>query len=166
MSRDYFVCIRFAPFCRHYSYGDCFIIWHYNCSGKAFTDSPDWSIMMLTERLIIWFNVVKEVLDKKELQQNRFYSNRAHSNCSFASLKWFRKLHVHHAFLINVDKILSSIPLREKCPYSEIFWSAFSRIWTEYGEILRVSPYSVRIRENADQNNSEYRHFLRSVLDL
>ena len=25
--------------------------------------------------------------------------------------------------------------LREKCPYSELFWSAFSRIRTEYGEI-------------------------------
>ena len=25
--------------------------------------------------------------------------------------------------------------LREKCPYSELFWSVFSRIETEYGEI-------------------------------
>ena len=42
-----------------------------------------------------------------------------------------------------------------------------SRIWTEYGEIRRISPYSVRMRENAgknaNQNNSEYGHFLRSV---
>ena len=53
--------------------------------------------------------------------------------------------------------------LREKCPYSELFWSAFSRIWTDYGEILRISPYLVRMRENADQNNCEYGHILRSV---
>ena len=52
--------------------------------------------------------------------------------------------------------------MREKCPYSELFWSAFSRIRNEYGEILGISPYSVRMRENADQNNSEYGHFLRS----
>ena len=52
--------------------------------------------------------------------------------------------------------------LREKYPYSELFWSVFSRIPNEYGEILRISPYSVRMRENADQNNSEYGHFLRS----
>ena len=26
-------------------------------------------------------------------------------------------------------------PLREKCPYSELFSSVFSPIWTEYGEI-------------------------------
>ena len=25
------------------------------------------------------------------------------------------------------------LPLREKCPYLELFWSVFSRIWTEYG---------------------------------
>ena len=30
-------------------------------------------------------------------------------------------------------------------------------------EILRISPYSVRMRENGEQNNSEYGHFLRSV---
>ena len=29
---------------------------------------------------------------------------------------------------------------------------------------LRIFPYSVQMRENANQNNSEYRHFLRSVL--
>ena len=42
--------------------------------------------------------------------------------------------------------------LRKTCPYSELFWSGFSRIWTEY----------VGIRENTNQNNSEYGHFLRS----
>ena len=31
-----------------------------------------------------------------------------------------------------------------------------------YIEILRISPYSVQMRENADQNKSEYEHFLRS----
>ena len=53
--------------------------------------------------------------------------------------------------------------LREKCPYSELFWSFFSCIWTEYGKIVRISPYSVRMRENMDQNNSEYGHLLRSA---
>ena len=28
--------------------------------------------------------------------------------------------------------------------------------------VLRISPYSVRMRENTDQNNFEYGHFLRS----
>ena len=39
--------------------------------------------------------------------------------------------------------------LRKRCPYSELFWSAFSR--------------AVQMQENADQNNSEYRHFSRSA---
>ena len=38
-------------------------------------------------------------------------------------------------------------PLREMCPYSEFFWSVFSCIQTEYGKILCISPYSVRMRE-------------------
>ena len=41
-----------------------------------------------------------------------------------------------------------------------------SRILTEYGEILRICPYSVWMRENADQNNSEYRQFLRNDEDF
>ena len=38
------------------------------------------------------------------------------------------------------------LSLRKKCPYFEFFW-----------------PYSVRMRENKDQKNSEYGHFLHSV---
>ena len=33
----------------------------------------------------------------------------------------------------------------------------------EYGEILRIFPYLVRMQEHVDQNNSEYGHFLRSA---
>ena len=56
-----------------------------------------------------------------------------------------------------------SLSLRKKCPYAELFWSLFSRIRTEYGEIQRISPYSVQMRENVDQNNSEYWQFSPSV---
>ena len=51
------------------------------------------------------------------------------------------------------------IILSEKCPYSESFWSVFSHIWTEYGQVLRISPYSIQMRENTGQNNSAYRYF-------
>ena len=43
--------------------------------------------------------------------------------------------------------------------YSESFWSVFSHIDTEYGEIFRIAPHSVRIRENTD-------HFLHSIIRL
>ena len=56
---------------------------------------------------------------------------------------------------------VASNSLGEKCPYSELFWSAFSSIRTELREIRCISPYSVRMRENMDQNNSKYGLFLR-----
>ena len=40
----------------------------------------------------------------------------------------------------------------------------FFRIRTEYGKIQSISLYSVRMRENVDQKNSEYGHFSRSEL--
>ena len=55
------------------------------------------------------------------------------------------------------------ISLHKKCPYLKSFWSVFFRIGTKYEEILRISPYSVRMRENTDQNNSEYGCFLRNI---
>ena len=36
----------------------------------------------------------------------------------------------------------------------ELFWSTFSRVWTEYREKRSISPYSVRMQEKAGQNNS------------
>ena len=37
-------------------------------------------------------------------------------------------------------------------------WSVFPCIRTEYGDLLRKSPYSVRIQENTDQKNSVFGH--------
>ena len=63
-----------------------------------------------------------------------------------------------------IDRSEYFMELREKFPYSELFWSVFSRIWTDYGEILILrDTHSVRMRENTDQNNSEYVHFFRCV---
>ena len=36
-------------------------------------------------------------------------------------------------------------PPIKRCPYSDLFGSVFSRIWS-------ISPYSVRMRENTDQD--------------
>ena len=54
--------------------------------------------------------------------------------------------------------LISWLLQHKKCPYSELFWSVFSHIRTEYGKILHFSPYSVRMWKNTDQNNSEYGH--------
>ena len=78
-----------------------------------------------------------------------------------------RILYLHHicpASKTTFSACLTSlITLRKKCPYSEFLWFVFSCIRTEYGKIRSISPYSVRMRENADQNNSKYGHFSRRV---
>ena len=42
-----------------------------------------------------------------------------------------------------------------------VFAVILVRIFPLIGQ-SRISPYSVRMRENADQNNSDYGHFLQS----
>ena len=52
---------------------------------------------------------------------------------------------------------VGSTALRKKCLYSELFWSAFSRIRTQYGEIQSM-------RENVDHDNPEYGHLSHSAV--
>ena len=73
-----------------------------------------------------------------------------------------RNCQVSYDFLVN-NLYVNQFTLREKCPYSEFFWSIFSHIRNEYGGIPRISPYSVRMRENTDQKNVENGHFSLSV---
>ena len=69
---------------------------------------------------------------------------------------------IYYEVLIRLNKNVSNMLMREKCPYSELLWSVFSRIRTKYE--LPISPDSVRMQENAYQNNFEYGHYLDSVL--
>ena len=67
------------------------------------------------------------------------------------------------SFLFKKKNLFKKIySLCKICLYLELFWSIFPRIWTEYAEIRSTSPYSVEMRENTDQNNSEYGHISRS----
>ena len=52
--------------------------------------------------------------------------------------------------------------MREKCPNTEFFWSVFSRIWTEYGDLLLKSPYSAQMWENTYQKKLHIGHFSHS----
>ena len=64
---------------------------------------------------------------------------------------YYRKRLPHNRWLVKY----ASNSLRKKCPYSEFFWSKFSRICTEYRDIQNISPYSILKQENTDQENSE-----------
>ena len=50
----------------------------------------------------------------------------------------YQKTLVLFLFVKEYKAGLKSVSLREKCPYSDIFWSAFSHIRTEYGEIQGI----------------------------
>ena len=75
------------------------------------------------------------------------------------------RLAIASAYFFKVISFYICYTLREKGPYSEFFWSAFFRIRAEYGKIPSISPYSVGMRENMEQKNSEYENFLRRDID-
>ena len=50
-------------------------------------------------------------------------------------------MNLHNGYSSKYQVVLKSTltySLRKKCPYSELFWSKFSRIRTDYGEIRSV----------------------------
>ena len=63
-------------------------------------------------------------------------------------------------------KKVVSCTLHKKCPYSELFWSAFFPHFSAFGPntpyLSVFSPNARKCGKNADQNNSEHGHFLRS----
>ena len=63
------------------------------------------------------------------------------------------------------------LTLRKKSPYSELSWSTFFPHFPAFGLNKKDTPYlsvfspnAGKCGNNADQNNSEYGHFLRSVI--
>ena len=61
-----------------------------------------------------------------------------------------------HMYAENALTVLINQELCENCPYSELYWSEFSRFRTEYEEVRSISPYLVQMQEKVDQNNSQY----------
>ena len=69
--------------------------------------------------------------------------------------------------LLNISKSRSLAQLN-LVSWKNISWETFFlknhiQYVVENPFLLRISSYSVRMRENTNQNNSEYGHFLRSV---
>ena len=108
-----------------------------------------------------WHSLFQLLLIKTSLFHKISYNHKAlitfHHDASNNHIPAFNSLE----FLLNAV-LVTKHTLRKKCPYFEIFWSVFSRIWTEYGEIRSISQYPVRTWENTDQKNSKCEHFLHS----
>ena len=65
--------------------------------------------------------------------------------------------------LLTLRKLLSHA-LHKKCPYSGLFWSSFSCIWTEYGEIrvsLRIQSECGKVGPRITTNT----HTFHAVMD-
>ena len=73
--------------------------------------------------------------------------------------EWNSETLLETVYSIEYTNRTSKYTLRKVCPYSKFLWSVFSRIRTEYGDIWSISPYSVQIGENTDQNDFEYGNF-------
>ena len=58
------------------------------------------------------------------------------------------------------------IPCVKSVQIRGFFWSVFFHIWTEYGKIRSISPYSVRMRENMDQKKTTYLDTFHAVIIL
>ena len=92
-------------------------------------------------------------------QTDTQYFHRLHKEVRSGTQKGHRqeqKVQVHYENVLNIIYCKYTYQnvhttLRKKCPYLELFWSVFSRIRTEYGEILSISPYSVQMWGNTDQ---------------
>ena len=98
-------------------------------------------------RVCLWFSLsYKRSLMKPQRQFKHFSLHRCN--------KTFLKLTCISSRLYKINA--------QKVSVFGVILVRFSCIWTEYGQTWSISPYSVRLRENLDQNNSEYVHFLRS----
>ena len=70
-----------------------------------------------------------------------FLKNISKSQLLWKTLTSSQVSNCEYVLLEIIDYKFQRQPLREKVPYSEFLWSVFSHIWTEYREILRISPY-------------------------
>ena len=98
---------------------------------------------------------------------HQFYESLSAASLYISRFEMFNKpVHVsswnnRNPFLIKTQPRLQfrKYTLRERGLYLDFFWSVFSRIRTEYGEIRSICLYLVRMRKNMDQKNYEYGHF-------
>ena len=66
------------------------------------------------------------------------------------------KLIIDHSICEIEETTLEDLLKRDKSSMRSVqiwsfHWSVFSCVWTEYRDLLRKSPHSVRIKENTDQ---------------
>ena len=100
--------------------------------------------------LTFFTSVLLERIPKSFIEQ--LFCRTTNSSCQNLSLMFLDET----GFLVLSNTItlkryeVQKQSLRKISPYSEFFWSVFSRIQTEYEDLQNKSPYPVRMRDNTD----------------
>ena len=76
-------------------------------------------------------DLIVHLYEKKEVDGKGTFLTGDHSFSTYAKFNSTLDMRGKYQEVRNVT-------LRKKCPYSELFWSVFSRIRTEYGEIRKM----------------------------
>ena len=118
-------------------------------STKIFRNFSEflWIRSLWTRIRFLWTRIVRRVFFLKKTESTilvLYEKIRVREHLCYGILYYT----LWHTLLYSFKLYRHWYTLRKKCLHSELFWSAFSHIRTEYGEILRISPYSVRMREN------------------
>ena len=101
---------------------------------------------------------------KHTLQTPLFVSIDTHQFAFYMSESLSSKMLAQCSHSIRLENIRKPWALCKKGPYSELFWSAFFLHFPAFG--LKMERYGVSLRtqsecwKNANQNNSEYGHFM------
>ena len=81
-----------------------------------------------------YINKIDNLKKKKQRKQRRSYQqSRKTKECHKPSPFKIPNCRIKYDDL--VPETVASNSLCKMCPYSEVFWSVFSRIWTEYGDL-------------------------------
>ena len=94
-------------------------------------------------------------------QQNRYVRPAIYADFFTLRASWNLKNNVNLPYDLYKDV---KFYCHNHCVKSVRIWSYSGLYFPAFGlnTVVRISPYSVQMRENTDQNNSEYGHFLRS----
>ena len=119
---------------------------------------------MLSEDHLTCAADIETILERETVEENK---------CEYVTMQEIYKQRTHRVVFNKIFLMLnilwSCFPNFHSVKCVQIrsfFWSVFSRVRTEYGEIRSIPPYSFRMRENTDQKNSVFGHFSRSVFLL
>ena len=91
---------------------------------------------------------------------------KVHYSINNSNIKFYIFLISGDIYTVMLHYLRLFIMIRNHWVKSVCFRSYSAPYFPKFGlnteSLLRITPYSVRMRENAGQNNSEYRHLLRS----